>query len=521
MKVDLIKRDIAPLNNRVLASIIILILASVFLYWGNMHWLYSQWITDKAYSHGFFVPLISLYLVWSKKDFLLSVPPKPSKLLGYLSVGLCLLLLLIGRAGAVVQIEALSFFLMIPSCILLLYGWQHLKTLFFSILYLQLMIPWMDPILEKMHRPFQIVSAAIGTTLLKLKYPVYHDDIHIYLPNISMVVARECSGISFLISVIAIGLPLVYLSQKTWFRATIIIIIGCILTVLSNGLRIAIAGYCGQNYGPALLHGPAHIFQGWFVAWFGWIGLFVVVWLFDKIPYKNGEPEYYLYERWRRNENNPHSSSENVRSLRFHFSALLILFFNFAIYLNFLAMPKAVTLNVPLQQFPTEINGWQGIQSDWLGENVFFPKLDNDLSRVYHDQSGNSVYLFVGYYQKQDNDKRLVSYLSKPLYNNAETIAISPGHSSYQAVLSSPSGGMVSDFKTLFWYQFPDKLKMTDRLQVKLHLLKSGILQRQNNGAIILLATPKGSIKDSNIKSITAMQSFAADLAPVMNEFLP
>ena len=520
MNIGLIRRDIPWLNNGVLLSITALILTSVFLYWVNMHWLFSQWITDKAYSHGFFVPLISLYLVWSKKDFLLSVPPEPSKLIGYLSVAICLLLLLIGRTGAVVQIEALSFFLMVPSCILLLYGWPHLKTLFFSILYLLLMIPWLDPILDKMHRPFQIVSAAIGTALLELKYPVYSDDLFIHLPNISMVVAKECSGINFLISVIAIGLPLVYLSQKTWSRAIIVIVIGCILTVLSNGLRIAIAGYYGHNYGPELLHGPAHIFQGWSVAWVGWIGLFVANWLFGKIPYKNKEPEYYLYERWRRNENNPRSTSEDVHSLQFHFLTLLALFFSFAVYLNFFAMPKAVTLNAPLQQFPIEINGWKGVQSDWLGEQVFFPKGDNDLSRVYHDQSGNSVYLFVGYYQKQDNEKRLVSYLSKPLHNNTEIAVISPGPSSYQVVLSSLSVGM-SDFKTLFWYQFPAKLKMTDRLQVKLHVLKSSILQRQNNGAIILLATPESSVKDNDMKSIMAMQSFAADLAPLVNEFIP
>jgi EpsI family protein len=371
-----------------------------------------------------------------------------------------------------------------------------------------------------MHLPFQFVSATIGTALLKLKYPVYSDDLYIHLPNISMVVARECSGINFLISVIAIGLPLVYLSQKTWPRATIVIVIGCVLTVLSNGLRIAIAGYCGQNYGPELLHGPAHIFQGWSVAWVGWIGLFITNWLFGKIPYKNGEPEYPLYERWRRNETNSRSSSGNVQPFRFHFSALMLLLFSFAAYLIFFAMPKAITLNTPLQQFPTEVASWKGTQSNWLEENVFFPKLDNELSRVYRDQSGNSVYLFVGYYQQQDNDKRLISYLSNPLHTNAETTTISQGHSSFQANLSTLTVDS-SIFSTLFWYQFPDKLKITSRLQAKLHVLISSVLQRQNNGAIILLATPKGPIKGSDMKSIMAMQSFAADLVPVMDDFFP
>lgn len=508
------------LKIKIAASIAVVMFAAILLYRENFLWLYTQWTTDDAYSHGFFIPLVSLYLVWKKKDFLVSIPPEPSKLLGYLSICLCLFLLLIGRAGAVVQIEALSFFLMIPSCLLLLYGWQLLKTLFFPIFYLQFMIPWLDPILEKMHRPFQVVSAAIGTALLELKYPVYSDDLYIHLPNISLVVARECSGINFLISVIAIGLPLVYLSQKSWPRAIIVIIIGCVLTVLSNGLRVAISGYFGQNYGPHLLHGPAHIFQGWSVAWVGWIGLFITNWLIGIFPYKNGEPEFRLYERWQRNEKSIGLVSGNINSIRFHFSALLILLFGFAVYINFLAVPKEVSLNIPLKQFPTEFAGWKGGQSDWFGENKYFSKLDNELSRIYRDQYGNIIYLFIGYYQKQDNDKRLVSYLSVPLHDNVNTIDISHDKSSFQ-VASSLQSSNFPNMITLFWYQFPAKLILTDRMQVKLHVLKTGLLQRQNNGAIILLATTKSFDKDSDFKSFMAMKSFAADISPVLNKFFP
>jgi len=508
------------LQRRLLTSIIPVILVSSLLYWQNLQWLYSQWTSDKVYSHGFFVPLICLYLIWGKKEFFRSVPRKPSKIFGYFSVCCCLLLLLVGRAGAIIQIEALSFFLIIPSALLLLYGWQYLKALLFPIFYLQFMIPWIDPILKRLHSPFQHITATIGTTLLGLKYPVYTDELSIHLPNISMVVAQECSGINFLISVIAIGLPLVYLSQKTWARAAMVVIIGCILTVLSNGLRVAIAGYCGQNYGPELLHGPAHIFQGWFVAWFGWIGLFFVNWLFEKIPYKNGEPTYHLYERWRGENKTVYSSPTNSPSLSFHFSTLLCLLLFFSLYLNFLAMPKAMDLKAPLQQLPANIAGWQGSPSDWLDENKYFPNLDEEYSRVYRNQSGNMVYLFIGYYRKQDNEKRLVSYLSERLHNNSKTVTISQGRSSFDAVLSSFSKDR-ANFTTLFWYQFPDNLKMTDRLRVKLHILQSGILQHQNNGAVILLATPTGNGSTDNMKSLVILQSFAADLAPVIDNFIP
>lgn len=501
---------------KVVASITAFILATIFLYWQNFQWLYSQWTNDKAYSHGFLVPLVSLYVAWLHRDFLLTFPPKPLKLPGYLSVCLCLLLLLIGRVGAFVQFEALSFFLIIPSCVLLLFGLQHLKLLFFPIIYLQFMIPWLDPILEKIHTPFQVVSAIIGTTFLKIIYPVHRDDLFIYLPNISLVVAEECSGINFLISVIAVGFPLVYFFQKTWPRAVSVIIIGSILTLFFNGLRVAIAGYCGQNYSPELLHGPGHIFQGWLVAWIGWVGLLIVSWLFRKIPYNRGEPKCHLYERLGHNEFEIHPLLNDRRPFQFHFFTLLFLLFGFSFYINYLAIPKPVPLRTPLSQLPAEFADWKGTQNNRIGIDKFFPSLDDELSREYRDSSGNSVYVFVGYFQKQDNEKKMVSYLSKPLHNNTETISVQQNHSSFQAIFSSQSVNL-SNLAVLFWYQFPDEIKIISRLHVKLHTIRSGILQGRTNGAIILLATPEESYKG---KSLTILQSFATDFEPFINKFI-
>jgi EpsI family protein len=507
-------------NRYLFLAILLLTVLIPLLYYPTLKWLVQIWSTDEQYSHGFLVPLISLYLIWSVRDCLKQIPIKASLVWGGLLILASLLLLLLGRSGAFIHAEGISLFFFLPGAVLFLLGWEFLKVLGMAIFYLQFMIPWLDPFFEKVQPLFQFISAKIAISLLALKYPVFADNLNIHLPNISFFVARECSGINFLVTIVAIGLPLVYLTQKTWTRALAIMGIACLLSILSNGLRVAIAGVMGEEFGPEMLHGPAHIFEGWFVAWVGWIGLFVANWLFGKIPYKNGEPKHHLYERWKNNENTLQSTSENVRAFRFHLSALTFLLLCFATYLNFLAIPRAVALATPLQDFPVKIGDWQGVHSSWLGENKFFPKLDSELSRVYRDQSGKTVYLFIGYYQKQDNEKRLVSYLSKPLYNNAKIITISDSSMPFEAASASMLKNK-SNYATLFWYQFPNKLKMADRLQVKLHVLQSGIFQRQNNGTIILLATPRGAGSDSDMKSLLTLQTFAAELAPAVENFLP
>lgn len=508
-------------NRHLLVEISLLVVLILFLYFPTLRWLVQIWSIDEQYSHGFLVPLVSLYLIWIKRDCLKHIPIEPSLLWGGLLTFGSILLLLIGRCGAFMQAEAVSLFFFIPGVVLFILGWKLLQALGMSLFYLQFMIPWTDPLFEKIQPFFQHVSSVIGSNLLALKYPIFVDDLNIHLPNISLVVARECSGINFLITILAVGLPLVYLTQKTWTRACIILSIACLLSILSNGLRVAIAGVMGEEYGREMIHGPAHIFEGWLVAWVGWAGLFIANSLILKIPYKNGEPQYHLSERSWRNQNVPSSHPPDiVPSLRFHFSALFVLLFGFAVYLNFFALPQAVALSAPLRQFPTEIKGWQGIENQWLGKNNFFPKLHDTLSRAYRDQSGKVVYLFIGYYQKQDNERRLVSYLSAPLHENAGIMSVSQEKTSFKAVSSSLSSDS-SHFDTLFWYQFPGKQKMTDRLQVKLHVLKSGILQRQNNGAIVLLATPKGTDNGGDMKSMMILQSFAVDIAPVIDKILP
>lgn len=506
-------------NRYLFLAISLLTILIPLLYYPTLKWLVQIWSTDEQYSHGFLVPLISLYLIWSVRDCLKQIPIKASLVWGGILILASLLLLLLGRSGAFIHAEGISLFFFLPGVVLFLLGREFLKVLGMALFYLQFMIPWLDPFFEKIQPLFQFISAKIAISLLALKYPVFADNLNIHLPNISFFVARECSGINFLVTIVAIGLPLVYLTQKTWTRALAIMGIACLLSILSNGLRVAIAGVMGEEFGPEMLHGPAHIFEGWFVAWVGWIGLFVANWLFGKIPYKNGEPKHHLYERWKNNKNTFRSTSVNVRAFRFHLSALTFLLLCFAAYLNFLAIPRAVALATPLQDFPVKIADWKGIHSDWFGGNKFFPKLDSELSRVYRDQSGKTVYLFIGYYQKQDNEKRLVSYLSKPLHNKAKPLAILQGQSSFDVVLSSMSINK-SNFTTLFWYQFPNKLKMTDRLQVKQNILQSGILQRQNNGAIILFATPNASGNDNDKKSIMILKSFATDLDPFIDEFL-
>jgi len=494
-KISLWDKHLPPaLSKQILLTSLLLTLslALSLLYHESIDWLFSIW-HEKAYSHGFLVPLISLYLVWEQRERFGSLPTNPAYWAGSFVILSCLAMLLASRFSAIIQIEALSLFFIIPGVILLLCGEKILRAAVLPWLYLSFMIPWLDPLLTRIQHPFQLASSLMGATLLNFFFPVYRNGVYIQLPNITMEVAAECSGVNFFISILAVGIPLVYLTQRTWAKALLVLVVGCILTMLSNGLRVALAGVMGQCYGPELLHGPGHIFQGWFVAWFGWIGLFLFNWLIAKY---SKETSPVLHERWKL------SIPPSVKggALQPHFSKRIFcvatIFFLCYETVSYIA-PRPISLPAALSSLSLHQGEWHGLDESWLEGESFFPRADTSLTRLYRTTSGSEeVYLFIAYYEQQSEQKRLVSQYSRPLHKGADTIAIQGALPNGLPLVASRGELTLrnTQYNTIFWYQFPGHVIAPGRNKARVSALTNGIFTHQNAGAIVLLATPKAKL---------------------------
>jgi hypothetical protein len=47
---------------------VVAIALAFFAYFGGLAELVSRWSKQEEYSHGFFIPLISLWLLWQRRD---------------------------------------------------------------------------------------------------------------------------------------------------------------------------------------------------------------------------------------------------------------------------------------------------------------------------------------------------------------------------------------------------------------------------------------------------------------------
>jgi exosortase len=261
----------------------LLVGAFVFAYAKVMPLLVRTWSRDD-YSHGFLVPIIALYFIWVDRKRLGTLVIQPNIFWGLLLTLFGSFVLMLGNIGGVVIIQELSLIVIIPGLVLMLLGTRYLIALILPLTYLILMIPILDEVIDKIHWPFQLFSAKMGSTLLKIfDIPFFLRSNYFELPHMTLEVAEACSGVRYLISIIAIGIPLAYFTQRGWRRKVTLVITAVIIGILANGVRVALVVLWAYYYGGNNIQGPFHIFQGLFVSIVGFIFLFISAWFLSKI----------------------------------------------------------------------------------------------------------------------------------------------------------------------------------------------------------------------------------------------
>ena len=122
-----------------LAESLVLVLLTVWLYLSVLSRLIVQWQSDPNFSHGFFVPLFALFVLWHTRKRIATVPIKPSWSGAWLLV-FGLLLLVLGTLGAELFLSRTSFLIVIAGIVVLTVGWNVFHAVLFPWAFLILMI---------------------------------------------------------------------------------------------------------------------------------------------------------------------------------------------------------------------------------------------------------------------------------------------------------------------------------------------------------------------------------------------
>jgi exosortase len=256
----------------------------ILVFIGVVGWLYAsvlrhlvgQWAHDPNYSHGFFVPLFSLFVMWSERGKLrkLAVEPSSSGLL-VLLIGLAVLAA--GNLGAELFLSRVSLLLTIAGLVVITYGWGYMRALFFPWVFLLFMIPIPAIVLNQITFPLQLLaSKAAAVTLPLAGVPVLREGNVIQLPAMALEVAEACSGIRSLMSLATLAIIYGYLMEPRISIRVILALASVPIAVLANSFRIIGTGLLVQYWDPEKAEGFFHTFSGWLIFVVSLIMLFLL-----------------------------------------------------------------------------------------------------------------------------------------------------------------------------------------------------------------------------------------------------
>jgi exosortase len=243
----------------------------VALLTGLLLWVYSptlihlveQWWNDPNFSHGFFVPLFSAFVIWQERSRLARLSVRPSWA-GLLPLGFGLSVLIVGQMGAELFLSRISLLVVLAGLIVLFLGWSFFRALLFPWAFLLLMIPIPAIVFNQVTFPLQLLASKVASTALPwMGVPVLREGNVINLPAMALEVADACSGIRSLMSLATLAIIYGYLMERKIVVRVLLALSSVPIAVAANSLRVVGTGLLVQYWDPDKAQGFFHEFQGW------------------------------------------------------------------------------------------------------------------------------------------------------------------------------------------------------------------------------------------------------------------
>ena len=460
-----------------------------------------NWIQTEEYSHGPLIPLISLFLIWQKKDRLERIPFHGSWG-GFAVVCAGVLVYFLGDLSAITIITQYSLVITIAGVAYTFMGWQGLKEIWAAIFFLIFMIPLPAVIFQSLSQQLQLISSQLGVAVIRLfDISVYLEGNVIDLGTYKLQVIEACSGLRYLFPLMSLAFISAYFYKTALWKKVVVFLSSIPITVLMNSFRIGVIGVLVEYGGKSMAEGFLHYFEGWVVFMICIAILFGEMWLLLKVGNENRS----LREVFGMEFPAATPADAVVRQRDIPRTYIFVFAVIIAATLLSLVTSKRVEVSPARQDFvsyPTQLGTWQGrrgsldqIYLDWL-------KLDDYLLVDYTDGKNDWVNLYMAYYNSQRKGHSIHSpracipgggWEIKSLTQVAlqEVVAGSAPLTVNRVVIQK------GDAKQLVYYWFKQRNRyVTNEYVVKWYLFWDALTRNRTDGGLIRLTTAVGPAED-------------------------
>ena len=255
----------------------------VAMNWAQFPLLLRKW-HEPEWSHGFIIPLFSLYLLFSRRRELLAARRQTCVYALPLLILACLL-----QIGAYLIQNSLScqvsMLLLGLALVWYLAGTKVMQLTWLPILFLAFAFPIPDLIYGAVSVPLQNLAAAGSAAILK----VFGVTIQVLASRLqvlsvsgrwhSLTVAEACSGMKLLTAFLALSVAWAYLENRPVWQRIVLVAAGIPIAILCNVIRVAITATMFVFDKPDLGQDFMHEFTGMLML----VPAMVFIWLLGKL----------------------------------------------------------------------------------------------------------------------------------------------------------------------------------------------------------------------------------------------
>jgi exosortase A len=219
----------------------------------------AQYWDSSTYNHVLFVPLILGWLVSVRAPELAKLAPQgwwP----GLVGLAGALFLWLLGDVTGLALATHLALVVAMQAMAVTMLGVRVSVALLFPLAYMLFLVPFGDELVPAL----QMITAAITIAFTHWSgIPAEINGVFIDTPVGLFEVAEACSGVKFLIAMVALGTLAAHVCFTSWKRRTLFMVAAVVLPIVANGIRAWGTIYIAQSQGIEFAVGFDHIFYGW------------------------------------------------------------------------------------------------------------------------------------------------------------------------------------------------------------------------------------------------------------------
>lgn len=234
------------------------------------HWIHGQHLHSWGsgdWSHAYFVPFISVYILWQNRQYLERVKPEVfwPGLIPLLTGIWSYAYFIVGFPNHFGQ--GASLVLCVFGLTLLLLGPRMMEGLFMPVAFLIFAITVPERVMNYVTYPLQDMAAHGGFIVLRIcgvtadlsgnVINVIKSSGEIHPLN----VAEQCSGMRMVIAFMALGVAVAFVGTRVWWKRVVLLSLAVPVAVGLNVIRVAVLGFASM-VDDQLAQGEAHTLIG-------------------------------------------------------------------------------------------------------------------------------------------------------------------------------------------------------------------------------------------------------------------